>query len=58
MAHQEFNADAITCLAQYASRALRSRRDTAELVMGTRAAIAQSQALIAKVDAEASPLSR
>ena len=51
MHHGQFNADATTCLDQFASRALCLRHGTESRVTSTRDAIAQSRALIFKVDA-------
>jgi hypothetical protein len=46
-----FNADAIACLVDYASRAICSSHDTGRRVAAAQEAVACSRALIVKVDA-------
>jgi hypothetical protein len=49
MPHRQFYADASALLAQYQSRVLLLRRGTAERVTATQEAVANSQALIARI---------
>ena len=51
MPHRQFNADAITDLVRYESRALLLRRGTEARVTATHEAVAHSQALMVKIGA-------
>jgi hypothetical protein len=53
-----FNADALTRLADYASRALYSRYDTGRRVTASQEAVVHSRALIADADALFTELTR
>jgi hypothetical protein len=52
MPHLKYNFDANKLLVDYVSEFFRLRRHTTDLIAGTQKAIIQSQALIAKIDAE------
>ncbi len=55
---RQFNADAMRCLADYASRALCLRRNAGRRVTASQEAVGHSRALMVKVDALTAEVAR